>query len=77
MGLKRLINTERGKIFISILLGLGIASLFRKACKKKECIVFKHPDINEVNGKIFKSNNKCYKYILEQDNCNLGKKILE
>ena len=77
MRIKRLLNTERGRMFISILLGLGLASLFRKACKKQECITFKHPDINEVNGKVFKSRNKCYKYTVEQDNCNLGKKILE
>tara|TARA_Y100000816_G_scaffold203407_1_gene149790 strand:+ start:9919 stop:10152 length:234 start_codon:yes stop_codon:yes gene_type:complete len=77
MQIKRLLNTERGRLFISILLGLGLASLFRKACKKQECIIFRHPDINQVHGKIFKSRNKCYKYTVEQDNCNLGKKILE
>ena len=77
MAIERLLHTKNGKMFISILLGLGLASLFRRACEKKECIVFKHPDINEINGKIFKSRNKCYKYTLEQDNCNLGKKILE
>ena len=77
MRIKRLLNTERGKLFVSILLGLGLASLFRKACKKQECITFKHPDISKVDNNIFKSRNKCYKYTLQQDNCSLGKKILE
>ena len=35
MGIKTFIKYRRGRMFISILLGLGIASLFRKACKKR------------------------------------------
>ena len=38
MHLKRLLNTYTGKMMISILLGLGLATLFRKACNDKNCI---------------------------------------
>ena len=40
MNFKRLVNTELGRTFISILLGIGLASLFRKACNDKNCIDF-------------------------------------
>ena len=43
MNFKRLINTSLGKIIISIMLGLGLATLFRKVCKDKNCITFKGP----------------------------------
>ena len=43
MNFKRLFYTEQGKVFISILLGLGLASLFRSACKNRKCIVFRQP----------------------------------
>ena len=35
MNFKRLINTALGKIIISIMLGLGLATLFRKVCKDR------------------------------------------
>ena len=40
MNIKRLLNTHLGRIIISILLGLGLASLFRKVCTDKNCIKF-------------------------------------
>ena len=62
MRIKRLLNTERGKMFVSILLGLGLASLFRKACKGRSCIIIKGPKPSEMHNKIYKFDNKCYRY---------------
>lgn len=77
MNFKRLFYTEQGKVFISILLGLGLASLFRSACKNRKCIVFRHPEIDNLDDKIFKSDNRCYKYSLKTEKCNKDKRILE
>lgn len=67
MGLKvnRLLNTPLGKIMISILLGLGLATLFRKACKDKNCIHFAGPIISEIDHKIYKYGDSCYQYELK------------
>ena len=62
MNLQRLLHTELGQTFISILLGLGLASLFRKVCTDKNCIKFNGPVISNIEDKIFKHNDKCYKY---------------
>jgi len=75
MGLKRLLHTEAGKNFISILLGFGLAAFFRTACLNRKCIVFRHPDIKDIN-KTHKSNGKCYKYDLNQEQCNIGKRVI-
>ena len=40
MYLRRLIYGDVGKIVISIILGLGLSTLFRKVCKNRNCIVF-------------------------------------
>ena len=77
MNLKRLMYTEQGKMFVSIILGLGLASLFRSACKNRKCIVFRHPEIDNISGKIFKSGNKCHQYSLKSEKCNKDKRILE
>ena len=43
MNLRRLIYSDIGRIIISILLGLGLATLFRKVCNDRNCLVFKAP----------------------------------
>lgn len=67
--LKRLFNSESGKIIISIILGLGLATLFRKVCDETNCLVYKAKDYSEINDKIFKYDNKCYKYDLKHISC--------
>ena len=37
----RLFETDSGKIIISIILGLGLASMFRKICNENNCLVIK------------------------------------
>jgi hypothetical protein len=73
----RLLHTPTGRIFISIMLGLGLASLFRRVCKDKNCIIFDGPVINQVDGKVFKHKNKCYTYDAETTNCDKTKKIID
>lgn len=77
MNFKRLLNTSIGQFIISLLLGLGLATLFRKACKDKNCIVFNGPVISDVEGKIYKYGEKCFTYIPTPTQCDSTKKILD
>ena len=78
MNFKRLLHSGLGKIFISILLGLGVATLFRKVCNDKNCIHFNGPTTDQVDGQIFKHGETCYKYTVQNaDKCNSSKKIVE
>jgi hypothetical protein len=77
MNLRRLLNTELGKILISIMLGIGLATLFTKVCKDKNCIHFKGPILKEIDGKIYKHNNKCYKYEMQSSKCDSLKKVID
>ena len=74
MNFKRLLYTNVGKYIISILLGLGLASLFRRACHDRTCYNFVAPNIKEIEGKTFKFNDKCYTYKAEAKTCNKEKK---
>ena len=76
MNPSRLLNTEVGQIFISILLGLGLATLFRKVCKDKNCIRFNGPVISEVDGKTYQFGEYCYKYELFPTQCSSMKKTV-
>jgi hypothetical protein len=77
MNFKRLLNTPVGITFISILLGLGLASLFRKVCKDRNCIEFNGPIIGEISGKTYKYDEKCYKYEATPVKCDTTKKIID
>ncbi len=76
MNLKRLLNTPIGVFLISVLLGLGLATFFYKACSGKHCINFNGPMINEVDGKTYKFGEECYKYTFHSEPCDKTKKIV-
>ena len=69
MFVRRLIYSKFGKVVISILLGLGLATLFRKVCKKRSCLVFKGAPLRKIKNQIFKYKNKCYKFTPEITKC--------
>lgn len=77
MFVDRLLNTDLGKVFISMLLGLGLATLFRKVCKDKNCIVFNGPVITEIDDKTFKHGDGCYKYTRTATKCDKTKQIID
>ena len=37
----KLFNTELGQTIVSIILGLGLAGIFRKSCKNNNCYIIK------------------------------------
>lgn len=74
---KRLLHSKLGRVFMSIILGLGLASLFRKVCNDKNCIHFKGPLVNEIDGKTFKHGEGCYKYTVQPaSKCDKLKKVV-
>ena len=77
MDLRRLIYSIPGKIIISLLLGLGLATLFRKSCKERSCLVFKAAPLDKIKGQIFKFGDKCYTFSEKAESCNTDKKNLE
>jgi hypothetical protein len=70
MSILSVIESEKGQILISILLGLGLASLFRKVCVDGNCMIIEGPPLEEVENKIFKQDNKCYRYKSISTKCN-------
>lgn len=49
-------------IVISIILGLGLASILRPACGGDDCIIVKGPSLKEISKQIYKIDDKCYSY---------------
>lgn len=76
MYLGRFVHTETGKLIMSILLGFGLATLFRSVCKGKNCLIFHAPPLEEIQGKIYNLDNKCYTYTPTATKCDSTKKIV-
>jgi hypothetical protein len=76
MYLGKFVHTETGRTIMSILLGLGLASLFRTVCKDRNCLIFHAPPLDEFKDKIYKTNGKCVKYVPVQTKCSLNVKTV-
>lgn len=76
INLGKFVHTETGKIVMSILLGLGLASLFRTVCKDHNCYTFNAAPLDEFNDKIYKNKDKCVKYVPIATKCSLNTKTV-
>lgn len=75
--LSKFIHSHTGKLLMSALLGFGLATLFRKVCVGKNCVIYNAPPLENVKDKIFKYDKKCYKYTHENVKCDSSKKVIE
>jgi len=74
----KFVHTKTGKIIMSMLLGFGLASLFRKMCKGKNCNVYHAPPLDTFKDKIYKNETgKCVKYTPVASKCNSSAKIID
>jgi hypothetical protein len=76
MHLSKFVHSESGRFFMSIILGLGLATIFRMTCKDKNCIVYDAPPLDEIKDKTYKIDNKCYTFESKTAKCNPNKQIL-
>ena len=71
--IKNTINSDSGSILISVILGLGLAALFRTACNGPDCRIIRGPNPKEVNDYVYKIQGDCYKYTPYVTSCQSGK----
>ena len=67
--LTEIVDTEVGSILISVIIGVGIASFFRRVCKDGRCVVIKGPDVKTIADNVYKLDNECYKYTPKMTKC--------
>jgi hypothetical protein len=76
MHLYKFVKSNSGKYMMSIILGIGLATIFRSVCKGKECHVYKAPPLDEINEKTYKFDGKCYKFESENKKCDNNKRVV-
>ena len=68
--IKNLVSTDIGRIILSIIWGLGLATLFQKVCKGRNCIVIKAPKLKNIEKNIYDFDGKCYRFKPQITRCN-------
>lgn len=69
MHLSKFVQSETGRHIMSAILGFGLATLFRISCTNRNCVIFKAPDMSEVEDKTFKHGDKCFKFAHNTRKC--------
>ncbi len=61
---REFLKRKESKIILSIIWGLGLATMFRQSCKNRNCIIVKCPKYDEIVKHQFKydGDDSCYKY---------------
>lgn len=77
IAISKILHSNLSRYIVSIILGLGLASLFRKACKERNCLVFKGPNIEKLKDNIYKYESKCYKFKENTSKCNQREKQID
>jgi hypothetical protein len=74
MNIKKFVNSKSGITLLSIILGLGLASIFKMSCDNRSCIIYEAPDFSDK--KIMKYNDKCYEPKEKIEKCDPSKKTI-
>ena len=77
MYLDKFVHSYTGKIIMSIILGIGLATFFRTVCKGKYCKIVRSPPPEELDDQTYKFDGKCYKFEKEAINCEKNKKTVK
>jgi hypothetical protein len=64
-----LMTSDVAMKIISIILGFGLASIFRKVCNTEHCRIVKGPNIKTIQNQMYKIDEKCYIYKPEATMC--------
>lgn len=70
--IEEILKTRVGIVIISIIWGLGLSTLFRKACQGRKCHIIKYigPDPYEINHFYYNyGSSNCYKYFPVISDC--------
>ena len=66
---RQFLDSERGSIMMSVIVGLGLAVMFRKACKGYGCYIVRGPPPRDLDKYVYRQDGRCYKYTPVNTSC--------
>lgn len=62
-------KNDIGCIMVSILLGLGLATMFHKVCVGRSCVIVKGPNVDYVTKHMWRHGDDCFRYKVKDVDC--------
>lgn len=72
---EKLLNNSTFSVIVSVILGIGLACIFRNSCKNGICLIHVAP--HPLDNEEFMWNGNCYKYKKQIINCPMNKEIID
>lgn len=57
------VNDRFGAIIVSVILGMGLAAIFRATCHGQSCIIVHGPPREQTDSHVYRIDDQCYRYI--------------
>lgn len=57
-----ILSDRFGAIIVSVILGLGLAAIFRATCRGEACIVVHGPPRDQIDQHVYRIDDQCFKY---------------
>lgn len=54
---------------LSLVIGFGIACIFRPLCKGPECIILRGPPVGDIRGAVYQFGSKCVEFEAKPIEC--------
>jgi hypothetical protein len=54
---------------LSLVLGFGIAAMFRPMCKGPDCLILRGPPVSEIRGAVYQFGSKCVEFVPKAVSC--------
>lgn len=77
MYLDKFVHSSTGRYLMSIILGIGLATIFRSVCKGKKCRTYAAPPSADLDNQIYKFNGNCYRMEKNPIKCASNKQTLK
>ena len=61
--LEALIKIPHMATLISLVLGFGLAAIFRPLCKGPDCVILRGPPISDIRGSVYQFGSKCVEFV--------------
>ncbi len=75
--LDTVLENRTGQIIVSVILGLGLAIIFSRACIGRNCIITRGPNPSVIDNKIYQFNNECYTFKPNMVTCDKNSKKIK
>jgi hypothetical protein len=64
-----LLEHPTGRIVVSVILGLGLASMLRRVCRGQSCFVIRGPPHADLKKYVYELDGQCYRYSAVSTQC--------